>query len=181
MSEKVTREGWLPRAERKNILLLSDDLRMPSGIGTMSREIVAGTCHRYNWSQISAGMQHPDAGKALDASPSLSEDTGVQEAYLMLYPYNGYGDANILRILMEREKVDAILHFTDPRYWEWLYQIEHEIRQHVPILYYSVWDSTPAPKYNYPYYKSCDAIFAISKQTHNIHKEVLGESNYELI
>jgi hypothetical protein len=43
------RENWLPKSERKTILFLGDDLRIPSGIGTMSKEIVEGTCHRYNW------------------------------------------------------------------------------------------------------------------------------------
>ena len=28
-----------------------------------------------------------------------------------------------------QEKPDAIIHFTDPRYWIWLYQMENEIRQ----------------------------------------------------
>jgi len=34
--------------DRKTILLLSDDLRMFSGISTMSREFVLGTAHYYN-------------------------------------------------------------------------------------------------------------------------------------
>lgn len=148
---------------------------MPSGIGSMSREIVIGTAHRYNWIQIGAGVNHPEAGKVLDASKSLAEDTGVEDAFLHIYPYNGYGDANIVRTLIQREKIDGILHFTDPRYWTWLYQLEHEIRETIPIMYYSVWDNLPYPMYNKPYYKSCDTIFAISKQTHNIHKQVLGE------
>ena len=41
---------------------------------------------------------------------------------------------------MEIEKPDAIMHFTDPRFWIWLYQMEHEIRQNIPIMYYNIWD-----------------------------------------
>ena len=37
---------------KKKILLLSDDLRMSSGVGTMSREFVYGTLHKYDWVQI---------------------------------------------------------------------------------------------------------------------------------
>ena len=33
----------------KKILLLSDDLRLSSGVGTMSKEIVFGTIHKYDW------------------------------------------------------------------------------------------------------------------------------------
>jgi hypothetical protein len=173
------KDSILPVNERKKILLLSDDLRMPSGIGTMSREIVLGTCHRFNWVQLAAAIQHPEVGKVLDAGQSLSQDTGVPDAYLHIIPCNGYGDANILRQIIKLEKPDAILHFTDPRYWIWLYQMEHEIRETMPITYYSVWDDLPYPKYNRDYYRSSDSLFAISKQTHNIHKQVLGEYGKE--
>ena len=37
------------RPKKKKILLLSDDLRMHSGIATMSREFVIGTAHEYDW------------------------------------------------------------------------------------------------------------------------------------
>jgi hypothetical protein len=34
--------------KKKKILLLSDDLRMSSGVGTMSREFVIGTIDKYD-------------------------------------------------------------------------------------------------------------------------------------
>ena len=34
---------------KKKILLLSDDLRMSSGVGTMSKEFVLGTIHHFDW------------------------------------------------------------------------------------------------------------------------------------
>jgi glycosyltransferase involved in cell wall biosynthesis len=64
--------------------------------------------------------------------------------------------------------------FTDPRYWIWLFQMEHEIRKHVPIIYLNIWDDLPYPMYNKPYYESCDTLLAISKQTENINHSVLG-------
>jgi hypothetical protein len=39
-------------------------------------------------------------------------------------------------------------------------------------MYYHVWDDTPYPKYNENFYRSCDAIFSISKQTHNLVRQV---------
>jgi hypothetical protein len=71
-----------------------------------------------------------------------------------------------------REQPDAILHFTDPRYWIWLYEIEHEIRQTCPLFFYHIWDDLPDPKYNRNYYESCDWIGTISKQTYGITKRV---------
>jgi hypothetical protein len=73
---------------------------------------------------------------------------------------------------MARENPDAILHYTDPRFWGWLYDMEHELRQNIPIFYYNIWDDWPAPYYNEFFYESCDLIMNISKQTVAIVNEV---------
>jgi glycosyltransferase involved in cell wall biosynthesis len=153
---------------KKRILLLSDDLRMTSGISTMSREIVMGTVDRFNWVQLGAGINHPENGKMVDVDTDIREKTGIADAELKIIPYNSYGDINILRKLLSEFKIDAILHFTDPHYWQWLYDNEHEIRQQVPILYYHIWDNTPDPLYNKNYYESCDWLGCISKLTYGI-------------
>jgi hypothetical protein len=173
--------GYIPKEQRKTMLLLSDDFRLPSGVGVMSREIVLGTAHIFNWIQLGAAVQHPEAGKILDISESVNQEIGTPDAYVRIYPYNGYGDAGILRTLISMEKPDALMIFTDPRYWIWLFEMEHELRQLMPIFYYSIWDDTPFPKYNKPYYSSVDALFGISRQTHVIHKEVLGDSVEQII
>jgi glycosyltransferase involved in cell wall biosynthesis len=171
------KSGYIPKDQRKKILFLSDDMRVTSGIGVMSREIIEGTAHRYNWVQVGAGVNHPEAGKIVDISEALNKEIGLEDSSVRIYPNNGYGDSRLLRYLMETEKPDAILHFTDPRYWIWLYQMEHEVRQKMPILYYNIWDDLPFPMYNKEYYKSCDSLFSISKQTYNINKHVLGPEN----
>ena len=158
--------------KKKKILLLSDDLRMSSGVGTMSREIVMGTIDKYDWVQIAGAIKHPDAGKAVDMCDSVREESGVEDAYLKLYPVDGYGNQELLRTLLKTEKPDAILHYTDPRFWKWLYDMEHEIRQETPIFYYNIWDDLPYPMWNEPFYESCDLIMNISKQTHNIVQNV---------
>jgi len=98
---------------------------------------------------------------------------GIDDGYLKIYPNNGYGDADILRKIINIEKPDAILHFTDPRFWGWLYNMEHELRQFVPIMYYNIWDSLPDPMWNAPFYASCDLLMSISKQTYGINKRSL--------
>lgn len=161
------------KPKKKKILLLSDDLRMHSGIATMSREFVLGTVKEFDWVQLGAAIKHPEAGKMLDLSADVAKETGVEDASVKLLPYNGYGDANVLNYLINTEKPDAILHFTDPRFWGWLYQLEHSIRQHIPIMYYNIWDDLPYPHWNEPFYESCDLIMNISRQTQNIVKNVL--------
>ena len=158
--------------KKKKILLLSDDLRMSSGVGTMSREIVMGTLDEFDWVQVAGAIKHPDQGKIVDMNKTAREETGVEDAYLKLYPVSGYGNQDLLRELIQIEKPDAILHYTDPRFWRFLYDMEHEIRQQIPIFYYNIWDELPYPMWNEPFYESCDLIMNISKQTHNIVQNV---------
>ena len=157
---------------KKKILLLADDLRMSSGVGTTSKEFVLGTLHHYDWVQIGGAIKHPDVGKIINMNESVRKDTGVEDASLTIYPTNGYGSQELVRELMDRERPDAILHYTDPRFWGWLYDMEHELRQNIPIFYYNIWDDWPAPHYNEFFYESCDLIMNISKQTVSIVNEV---------
>ena len=160
---------------KRTIMLLSDDLRMSSGVGTMSREIVLGTLQHYNWVQIGGAIKHPEAGKIVDMSESVREETGVEDAELTIYPTSGYGNQEIVRDLIVRHQVDALLIYTDPRFWGWLFQMEHEVRQHIPIFYYNIWDDLPYPMYNRNFYDSVDLLMNISRQTVNIVKNVRTE------
>jgi len=165
---------------KKKILLLSDDLRLTSGIATVSRDIVLGTVHKYDWVQVGAAMNHPDSGKVLDLSDDCNKLTGINDSYVKIYCNNGYGDSLLIRRLIDIEKPDAILHFTDPRFWGWLYNMEHEIRTRIPLMYLNIWDGaglvgeTPTdPLWNKDAYASCDLLMAISKQTYGINKRIL--------
>lgn len=170
-----------PRPTKKKILLLSDDLRLHSGVGTMGREFVLGTAEQFDWFQLGAAIKHPDQGKIIDVSEDVNKELGIDHADVKVMPWSGYGDPQILRYLLETVKPDAILHFTDPRFWQWLYHMEHEIRQQCPIVYYAIWDDTPFPNYNWLSYASCDMILGISKQSHNIHNNVLRNNNQKVI
>ena len=166
---------YVEKEDRKKILLLCDDIRMHSGIATMAREIVVGTAHHFNWLNIGAAINHPEAGKGLDISSEVNKLANVDDAWVRVFPNNGYGDAMLIRNLIAQEKPDAIFIFTDPRYWVWLFEIEREIRNNIPLFYLNIWDDYPAPLYNKAYYESCDLLMAISKQTKNINEIVLGE------
>jgi hypothetical protein len=167
--------GYLPKEERKKVLLLCDDIRMHSGIATMAREFVVGTAHHFNWFQIAAAIKHPDTNKVLDISEDINKQIGIEDSSVKLKPNNGYGDAKTVREIIKHEKPDAIFIFTDPRYWTWLFEIEREIRSQIPIVWLNIWDDYPAPMYNKQYYNSVDALLAISKQTKVINELVLQE------
>jgi len=167
--------GYIPKDKRKKILLLSDDIRMHSGVATMSREIVIKTAHHYNWFQLGAALKHPEVGKTFDLSEDINKRTGLKDASIFVQPHNGYGDTVKVRQLLYQEKPDAIFIFTDPRYWIWLFEIEREVRNNIPIFWLNIWDEYPAPMYNKNYYDSVDTLMGISKQTKNINKLVLGD------
>lgn len=168
-------EGYIPQEQRKNILLLTDDIRLPSGVGGIGKELAIHTAHRYNWYNVGGAINHPEIGKIFDISDEINTLKGINDARVMVQPHNGYGDPQLIRHLIKREKIDAIFLITDPRYFTWLFQIENEIRKHTPIIYLNIWDDYPAPMYNKAYYESCDVLLGISKQTVNINKLVLGD------
>ena len=122
-----------------------------------------------------SAIQHPEQGKRIDISADTNKWNGIEDAYVFAYPISGYGTPDLIRNLIKLEKPDAIMFFTDPRYWIWLFQVENEFRKKLPFIYLNIWDDLPAPLYNEPYYESCDALLAISKQTENINKLVLGD------
>ena len=41
--------AYIPRNERKKILLICDDLRVHSGVATVAREMVLNTAQHFNW------------------------------------------------------------------------------------------------------------------------------------
>jgi hypothetical protein len=167
---------YVKKEDRKKILLLCDDIRMHSGIATMAREIVIGTAHHFNWLNLGAAINHPEVGKGFDISTEVNTLAGIEDSWVRVLPNNGYGEIMQIRSLITQEKPDAIFIFTDPRYWTWLFEIEREIRNEIPLMYLNIWDDYPAPLYNKPYYESCDLLMAISKQTKNINEIVLGEA-----
>jgi len=160
---------------KKKILLMSDDLRMHSGVATVSKDIVFETLHQYDWVQMGGAIKHPEEGKIVDMSANLEKDFGIKDGYLRIYPVSGYGNEDLLRQVIEIEKPDAILHYTDPRFWIWFYNMEAEIRRNIPIFYYNIWDDLPDPQYNTNYYKSSDLLMGISKQTYGINKRLLPD------
>ena len=169
------KKGYIKPSDRKKILLLTDDIRVHSGVAQVGREIVVNTCHRYNWAQLAGSVKHPEVGKTVNISDDCGKENGVKDASVTLYPVNGYGDPELLKRVIDVEKPDALFLITDPRYFQWVFQMEEEIRANIPIVYLNIWDDLPAPQYNEEFYDSCDALFGISKQTVAINKIVLGD------
>ena len=120
--------------KKKKILLFSDDMRMSSGVGTMSREMILGTAHHFDWVQVGGAIKHPEQGQMFDLSEDINKERGIDNANVKVFPVNGYGNPDLLRQMIAMEQPDAIMIYTDPRFWIWLFHMEHEIRQNIPIF-----------------------------------------------
>jgi hypothetical protein len=167
--------AYIPPQDRKKIMLICDDIRVPSGVATVGREVVIHTAQHFNWINIGGAINHPEAGQRLDLSEDTNKNTGLTDSSVIMYPVNDYANPDILRQLIKIEQPDAIMLITDPRYFIWLFAMENEVRKSIPITYLNIWDDYPAPLYNKPFYEACDLLMGISKQTVNINKLVLGE------
>ena len=125
--------AYLPPDKRKKIMLITDDIRVHSGVGSVGKEIVVHTAQHFNWVNLGGAIQHPEQGKRFDLSQATNETTGLTDSSVILYPVHEYGNPDLLRQLIQIEKPDAIMLITDPRYFIWLFSIENEIRKTIPI------------------------------------------------
>jgi hypothetical protein len=57
------KEGYIPRDQRKKILMLSDDIRTHSGVGNMAREIILNSAHHFNWANLGGAITTPGSRK----------------------------------------------------------------------------------------------------------------------
>jgi glycosyltransferase involved in cell wall biosynthesis len=100
---------------------------------------------------------------------------------LVIYPVDGYGTADKVRQALDLHKPDILWFMTDPRFYDWLWDIDDEIRSKVPMVYYHVWDNYPYPKFNRKFYVSNDVIATISKLTDDIVRTVAPEVRCEYL
>lgn len=162
--------------EKTKVVIVSDDIRFPSGVSNISKQIILGSVDKYDWVQISAQHSHRDNNSVIDISESVQKITNVDDAYARLYCTTGYGDYATFNKVLNNESPDILLHMSDPHYFSWIYEYEYEIRKRIPIGYYHVWDNDPLPTFNKSIYQSCDSIASISKLTYDMVNQVTDYS-----
>ena len=155
-------------SKKIKVLMIADHPLAPSGVGTQTKYVAEALLKTGKFSIVNLGgaVKHPDY------KPQSIGEWGED---WRIFPVDGYGNAEIVRSIMRTEKPDILWFMTDPRFFEWLWMIEHEIRPCAPMVYYHVWDNFPAPRFNRNSYLSNDVIATISKVTDQIVKEVAPE------
>jgi len=148
-------------SKKIKVLTIGDHPLSPSGVGTQTKYICQALLDSGKFSILSLG----GAIKHSNYNPTLVDPYGED---WKIVPVDGYGTQEMIRSILRNEKPDIIWVMTDPRFYEWLWLIENEIRPLCPIVYYHVWDNYPVPMFNKKYYESNDYVACISKLTHDI-------------
>jgi len=89
----------------------------------------------------------------------------------IIKPIDGFGNRELIRMTLATEKPDVIFLFTDPRFFYWLFEMEDEIHQMCPIVWWHVWDNHPFPEFNAPFYEATDLINCHSNMTYELIKD----------
>ena len=144
--------------EKKKILVISDHALSPSGVANQTKFLIEGLIKKGDMSfrQLGAAISHENY-----------ETIKVNEDFF-IKPINSFGDKALLRNIIVNENPDAIIIFQDPRFFKYMFEMEDEIRQVCPILWWHVWDNYPDPKFNHWMYESVDKINCHSYLTYKI-------------
>tara|TARA_R110001592_G_scaffold339277_1_gene626910 strand:+ start:1217 stop:2482 length:1266 start_codon:yes stop_codon:yes gene_type:complete len=151
--------------KKLKVLVLSDHALSTSGVGTQTRHLIEGLLKKNKWTfrQFGAAMQHSDYRTVV-----VNDD-------FIIKPIDGFGTPELLRITLATEKPDLLFIFTDPRFFTWLFDMEDEVHQVCPIVWWHVWDNYPFPKFNAPYYEGTDVINCHSHMTYTMLKKYYPE------
>lgn len=154
---------------KKKILMLSDHPLSTSGVGTQSRYLIQGliATGKYTFRCFGGAVKHDNY-----------DPIRVNDDFI-IKPTNGFGDKNLMRMQLAIEKPDALLLFTDPRFFIWVWEMEDEVHQVCPIAYNHLWDNPPWPEFNRVLYESTDLVNCINYPTYEmVHKRFPDKTNY---
>ena len=150
---------------KKKILVLGDHPLSPSGVGSQTKYFIEALLEtgRYSFLCLGGAIKHQDY------TPQQIDPWGED---WRIFPIDGYGNHEMIRSIIQKERPDVLWFMTDPRFYGWLWEIENEIRANMPMVYYHVWDNWPAPVFNANFYRSTDEMVCISKVTYDVVRDV---------
>lgn len=163
--------------KKKTILVLCDHPLSTSGVGTQARYLLTGLLDtgEYRIKCFGAAVKHADY-KTVSVPPTSA---AWEPGDFIIKPIDGFGDTNMMRQVLATEKPDALFIFTDPRFFIWLWEMEEEIHQVCPIVYWHVWDNLPWPEFNRVLYESTDLINCHSYLTYKmVHEHFPEKTNF---
>ena len=108
------------------ILVVSDHPLAMSGVGNQTRYFIEALLKtgRFSFVCFGGAMRHENY------TPQKVDPYGED---WIIYPVDGYGDADKIRSVISSHKPDILWFMTDPRFYEWLWDIENEVRNTLAI------------------------------------------------
>ena len=154
----------------KKIITISDHPLSPSGVGTQTKYFIEALLKtgEYEVFSLAGAIKHGDYKMI-----APEEHKGKWK----ILPIDGYGTKDLIREIIHHERPDCMWIMTDPRFYQWLWDISDEVRDVCPLIYYHVWDNYPYPTFNKPSYDSNDRVVTISKLTHDIVETISPDTN----
>lgn len=149
--------------------MLADHPLSTSGVGCQARWLINSLIEtgKYSFRVFGGAIKHDDYSVV-----QVNDD-------FIIRPTDGFGNPNLLKLTIATERPDALFLFTDPRFFIWVWEMEEEIRQICPIVYWHLWDNHPWPDFNRVLYESTDLINCINTPTYEMVKERFPEkTNY---
>tara|TARA_R100000008_G_scaffold1821_2_gene1463 strand:- start:11577 stop:12836 length:1260 start_codon:yes stop_codon:yes gene_type:complete len=162
------------KKEKIKVLTISDIPLGTSGVGLQTKNFIQSLLNTGEFKVVSLG----GSIKHQSYEPIRTKEFGDD---FVVYPVDGFGNEGTIRSILRNEKPDIMWIMTDPRFFEWLWSMEDEIRSLVPLVYYHVWDNKPYPKFNKAWYDSNDKIVTISKLTDEVVRNVAPEVDCEYL
>lgn len=160
--------------KKLKILTLSDHPLLPSGVGSQTKYVIEALLKSGKFQVISLG------GAVKHNNYNTVKTEEYKDDWIII-PVDGYGTPQQIRSILHNEKPDILYFMTDPRFYQWLWEMEDEIRPLIPMVYYHVWDNTPYPTFNKKWYESTDKVVSISKVTSDIVQNVAPTVDEEYV
>ena len=160
-------------SEKVNVLIVSDIVLSTTGVANQSAE-VAKSLFNKGYGVFQIGVSAVDKNKKfLQTFP-----TGEQ---VTVYTDTAYDNVPMLLHLIKEHDIKCLILITDPHKFENIWLNARTIRNVVPVLYWSLWDSNLLPSknsekahFNQWMYESCDSIPCISKQSENFVRQIIN-------
>ena len=151
--------------------MISDHAQTTTGVAVQSMHLIKGLLSTKNYEivQLGAAMYHDDY-----SAVNVEDD-------FKIIPVNGFGDKDIVRSMLASYVPDVLIIFSDARFFRHIFEMEDEIHQVCPIMWWHVWDNRPTPYFNKQYYDCVDTINCISELTYNLCADVVVEDKLNYI
>jgi glycosyltransferase involved in cell wall biosynthesis len=154
--------------QKYKIMMLSDHPLSVIGVGCQARYLSMGLINtgKYTFRCLGGAIKHENY-EVVAPHPDM-----------IIKPVDGFGTREMLRVFLATEKPDAVLLFTDPRFFIWVWEMEDEVHQVCPIVYNHLWDNYPWPDFNRVLYESTDLLNCINWPTYQMLKERFPEKTH---